>query len=61
VGDQDGLRADAARLHEALDRYRVPNRFELYPGTHTSKVAERFQNYVMKFFGQNLCPNTACP
>lgn len=61
VGDQDGLRADATRLHEALDRYQIPNRFEIYPGTHTSKVADRFQNHVMGFFGQNLCPAAPCP
>src|SRR5512134_1268569 len=52
VGDQDGLRADAAKLHEALDKYEIPNTFEIYPGTHTSKVAERFQNQVMRAFSQ---------
>jgi enterochelin esterase-like enzyme len=61
VGDQDGLRADATRLHEALDKYQIANRFEIYPGTHTSGVAERFQNHVLRFFGQNLCAKTPCP
>jgi enterochelin esterase-like enzyme len=61
VGDQDGLRADATRLHEALDKYQITNRFEIYSGTHTSKVADRFQNHVMKFFSQNLCAKTPCP
>ena len=60
VGDQDGLRVDAGKLHEALDTYGIANRFEVYPGTHTSKVADRFQNHVLKFFGQNLCFKEGC-
>ena len=60
VGDQDGLRVDAARLHEALDTYGIANSFEVYPGTHTSRVADRFQNHVLKFFGQNLCFKEGC-
>ena len=55
VGDQDGLRTGAAKLHEILDSYGVANTFEIYPGTHTSAVAVRFQNYVMPFFSKNLC------
>jgi len=60
VGDQDGLRVDAAKLHDALDRYGIANNFELYQGTHTSKVADRFQNHVIPFFGQNLCFQASC-
>jgi S-formylglutathione hydrolase FrmB len=60
VGDQDGLRAGAAKLHEILDDYGVANTFEIYPGTHTSAVAVRFQNFVMPFFGKNLCSGKNC-
>ena len=60
VGDQDGLRVDAGKLHEVLDRYGIANSFEVYQGTHTSRVADRFQNHVMKFFGQNLCFDAGC-
>jgi enterochelin esterase-like enzyme len=60
VGDEDRLRIDAGKLHEALDRYGIPNSFEVYPGTHTSKVADRFQNHVMKFFSQSLCFQGGC-
>ena len=60
VGDQDRLKADAGKLHEALDQYGIANSFEVYPGTHTSKVADRFQNHVMKFFDQSLCFEGAC-
>ena len=60
VGDQDGLRAGAAKLHEILDSYGVAHTFEVYPGTHTSAVAVRFQNYVMPFFSKNLCSGADC-
>ncbi len=60
VGDQDGLRFDAGKLHDILDKYGIANSFEIYPGTHTSKVADRFQNHVMKFFSENLCSQAGC-
>jgi enterochelin esterase-like enzyme len=60
VGDQDGLRVGAARLHEILDSYGVANTFEVYPGTHTSAVAVRFQNFVMPFFSKTLCSGKNC-
>ena len=60
VGDQDGLRVDAGKLRDALDRYRIANTFEIYPGTHTSKVADRFQNHVLPFFHRTLCHDKAC-
>ena len=60
VGDQDGLRIDAGKLHDALDKYGIVNSFELYQGTHTSKVADRFQNHVIPFFSQNLCFQASC-
>ena len=55
VGDQDGLRIDAGKLHDVLDKYGIANSFEVYQGTHTSKVADRFQNHVTPFFSQSLC------
>jgi enterochelin esterase-like enzyme len=60
VGDQDGLRADTVRLHEALDTHGIAHAFEVYPGTHTSRVADRFQNHVLPFFGRNLCFEASC-
>jgi enterochelin esterase-like enzyme len=54
VGDQDGLRGDTAKLHEALDEYGIANSFEVYPGTHTSAVADRFQSHLMRFFSAQL-------
>ena len=60
VGDQDSLRVDTGKLHDVLDKYGIANSFEVYPGTHTSAVAVRFQNYVMPFFGRNLCFQASC-
>ena len=60
VGDQDGLRVDAAKLHDVFDKYGIANSFEIYPGTHTSAVADRFQNHVLPFFSKNLCFQAGC-
>ena len=60
VGDQDGLRFDAAKLQETLQRYGLVSTFEQYKGTHTSAVAVRFQNFVMPFFSKQLCFEAHC-
>ena len=60
VGDEDRLRDGATRLHEALDAYGIANTFEVYKGTHTSAVADRFQNHVLPFFSRNLCAGASC-
>ena len=60
VGDQDGLRFDTEKLHAILDSYGIKNSFELYHGTHTSAVADRFQNHVLPFFSRNLCFTKNC-
>ena len=60
VGDQDGLRFDAIKLHTIFDNYGIANTFEIYPGTHTSAVADRFQNHVLPFFSKNLCFTAEC-
>ena len=60
VGDKDGLKAGAGKLHEMLDKYGIANSFEIYSGTHTSAVAARFQNFVMPFFAKNLCASGNC-
>jgi S-formylglutathione hydrolase FrmB len=60
VGDQDGLRFDAIKLHTILDNYGIANGFEIYSGTHVSAVADRFQNHVLTFFSKNLCFTPDC-
>ena len=60
VGDQDGLRVDAGKLRDVLDNYGIANSFEIYAGTHTSAVVDRFQNHVMTFFSKNLAFQASC-
>jgi S-formylglutathione hydrolase FrmB len=60
VGDQDGLRTGAGKLHDVLDGYGIAHTFEIYYGTHTSAVADRFQNHVLPFFSKNLCFGEDC-
>ena len=60
VGDQDGLRIDAGKLHDIFDRYGLANAFEIYHGTHTSAVSDRIQNHVLPFFSKNLCFEKSC-
>ncbi len=60
VGDQDGLRVDTAKLHQTLNDYGIENTFEEYAGTHTSKLGDRFQNHVLKFFSDTLCFEKRC-
>jgi S-formylglutathione hydrolase FrmB len=60
VGDEDGLRFDTIKLHNVLDKYGIANAFEIYHGTHTSAVADRFQNHVLPFFSKNLCATKNC-
>ena len=59
-GDKNALKAGSAQLHEILDKYGLANSFEVYPGTHTSPIAVRFQNHVLPFFASNLCFAAAC-
>ena len=60
VGDQDFLRTDTAKLRDALTKYGISAGFEEYSGTHTSRVADRFQNHVLPFFSGHLCFDASC-
>jgi len=60
VGDQDFLRTDTAKLRDVLTKYGISAGFEEYSGTHTSRVADRFQNHVLPFFSGHLCFDTKC-
>jgi enterochelin esterase-like enzyme len=60
VGDEDPVIAEAKAFKAALDTYAIPVVFEIYKGTHTSAVADRFQNHVVPFFGRNLCRKAPC-
>ena len=60
VGDQDFLRTDTAKLRDVLTKYGISAGFEEYSGTHTSRVADRFQNHVLPFFSSHLCFDATC-
>ncbi len=60
VGDEDSLRFDTIKVHKILDNYGIANSFAIYHGTHTSAVADRFQNHVLPFFSKNLCFTKNC-
>jgi enterochelin esterase-like enzyme len=60
VGDEDMLRFGAIQVHQILDNYGLANSFTIYHGTHTSAVADRFQNHVLPFFSKNLCFAKTC-
>jgi hypothetical protein len=40
--------------------YGIANSFEIYSGTHTSAVADRFQNHGLPFFSKSLCFEAGC-
>jgi len=60
VGDQDNLRVDAGKLHDVFDKYGLVNDFEIFHGTHTSVMGDRFQNHVLPFFSKTLCFTKEC-
>ena len=41
-----GQRIDECKLHEILDSCGIANAFEIYAGTHTIAVADRFQRHT---------------
>ncbi len=61
VGDEDALRVEADKLHEVLDLNGIANTFVIYSGTHTSAIADRFQNHVLPFMSSTLCFRNKCP
>ncbi len=54
VGDQDNFKHDAKSLSDILTASGVSNTFEIYEGDHGNRVAERFQQKVLPFFGRHI-------
>lgn len=57
AGRADGFRdipINAARLDSLLSRENVPHTFELYEGTHGSRIRSRIETNVMPFFSAKL-------
>ncbi|MEO8308906.1 MAG: alpha/beta fold hydrolase [Pseudomonadota bacterium] len=60
VGDQDPGLEESRQLKGVFDRYGIAVAFEIYQGTHTSAVADRFQNHVLPFFSSHFCQTRDC-
>jgi S-formylglutathione hydrolase len=55
AGAQDAAIAETVKvLDHVLTSYRIEHTFEIYEGTHTSKIAERMETKVLPFFSRNL-------
>jgi S-formylglutathione hydrolase len=55
AGAQDAaIAATCKTLDELLSAYEIPHQFEIYEGTHTSRIAERIETKTLPFFSANL-------
>ncbi|MGX7896401.1 alpha/beta hydrolase [Tsuneonella sp. HG222] len=54
VGDKDGLAAQDQAISEQIAAFGIANSFEVYPGTHTDKIGQRFSDLVLPFMAQHL-------
>lgn len=64
AGRADGFRdipLNATELHRLLGELRVPHEFELYEGTHGSRIRARLEQQVLPFFSRHLTGAQANP
>jgi enterochelin esterase-like enzyme len=54
VGTRDGLIRDDTLIHEELERFGIEHVWQTYDGTHTDKIAQRFDEVVLPFFAEHL-------
>ena len=54
VGDDDFLIRDNVGMHEELERFGVAHDWTLYDGDHGNRIADRFRDHVVPFFGRHL-------
>jgi enterochelin esterase-like enzyme len=55
AGSKDvNIAASLKVLDAELNKYKIPHTFEIYDGTHTSRIAERIETKMLKFFSDNL-------
>lgn len=55
AGTKDvGIAKAITVLDSVLNQYKVPHQFELYDGTHTSRIGERIEEKMLQFFSNNL-------
>lgn len=54
VGAQDGLVSDDTLMHHELAKFGIDHSFEVYEGTHTDKIGQRFSEIVLPFMAEHL-------
>lgn len=55
AGNEDkGIAATNVTLDELLTSYGIPHTYEVYDGTHISRVPERIETKMLPFFSRNL-------
>ena len=54
VGDKDGLLRDDTLIHNEFDGFGVEHEWAVYDGDHVNKIAQRFDEVVLPFFGKHL-------
>lgn len=59
IGLQDRLAASNKRLHDALSQFAIPHVWEAYDGTHSNRIAERFETKILPFFSAQLSATPA--
>ena len=55
AGSQDrGISSSTKKLHELLEAYEIPHRYESYEGDHLNRIAERIRTKTLPFFSEHL-------
>jgi S-formylglutathione hydrolase len=50
----ESIAASIKVLDEELNKYGIKHMFEIYEGTHTSRIAQRIEQKMVSFFSNNL-------
>lgn len=64
AGDRDAfpdIPASAKRLHDILEKKRVPHSFEMFQGTHGDRIRERVETRLLPFFSRHLVSDLTAP
>ncbi len=51
---ESGIAPTTRKFSESLDEYGIPHVFEIYPGGHRDRVADRLERVVLPFFSEYL-------
>jgi S-formylglutathione hydrolase FrmB len=54
VGDEDFMLKEILAMHEELERFGVKHDWTIYQGDHGNRIAQRYQELVVPFFGKHL-------